>query len=240
MPDSAGSLTCAAVANDFDRVQTLLDLDTCDQQASDDAMHAMSAAINNNNLMIVDLLLQKGFKPSVRDFTCAVKACSYPILALLLQNGHDINEVMQDDCPPPLADALFDPELVSWLLKHGADPNARCRYDVTPFSVAARCASRDVIKLLLEHGASTDMGQPLHYAVRANREDEVVKLLLENGASPNRVMFENDLISYNQFRCLGIGTPLDEAISQSNDRLVRLLSRYGAEPSTANKRGPSL
>lgn len=105
MPDSARSLTCAAVANDFDSVQTLLDSDTSNQQleVSDDAMHAMSAAINNNNLMIVDLLLQKGFKPTVRDFTCAVKACSYPILALLLQNGYDINEVMQDDCPPPLA-----------------------------------------------------------------------------------------------------------------------------------------
>ena len=52
------------------------------------------------------------------------------------------------------SDALFDTELVRWLIEHGADPNARCRYDITPLSVAAATASKEVIELLFELGAS--------------------------------------------------------------------------------------
>jgi ankyrin repeat protein len=86
-------------------------------------------------------------------------------------------------------DALFDPELVRWLVEHGADPNARCRYDITPLSIAVGYALRDVILLLFELGASIQYGQALHCAVRASREDEIIELLLQKGASPNAIMF---------------------------------------------------
>ena len=94
-----------------------------------------------------------------------------------------------------------------------------------------------MIELLLELGASVQYGQPLHYAVRANREDEIIELLLKNGASPNAIMFQDHPVSHCQFECLGLGTPLHEAASQSNDRLIKLLLKHGADPQIRNTLG---
>ncbi|OAL32672.1 hypothetical protein AYO20_07830 [Fonsecaea nubica] len=162
------------------------------------------------------------------DFVSAVKQCSYTMLELLLLGGYDTNAWVRDDWPPHLPDTLFDPELVRWLVEHGADPNAQCRYDITPLSIAAGSASREVIELLFELGASVRRGQPLHCAVRADREDDVVELLISKGASPNALMFHDHPVSVCQFECLGLGTPLHEAVRQRNDRLERLLLNHGA------------
>lgn len=128
-----------------------------------------------------------------------------------------------------VSDALFDLELVQWLLERGANPNTRCKYDCTPLSITARCATREVLELLFKFGASTQYGQPLHHAIRANRENEIVELLMQRG-SPNIIEYEENAPSYNHFGFLTLGTPLHEAVKQDNKRLIRLLLSLGADP----------
>ncbi|OAG33816.1 hypothetical protein AYO21_12090 [Fonsecaea monophora] len=140
------------------------------------------------------------------------------MLELLLLGGCDINAWVRDDWTPPLADASFDPELVGWLVEHGADPNAQCRYDITALSIAAGSASREVIEL-------------------ARRGDDFVELLLSKGGSPNALMFHDHPVSFCQFECLGLGTSLHEAVLHRHDRLVRLLLNHGANPQIRDSLG---
>lgn len=117
-----------------------------------------------------------------------------------------------------------------WLVKHGADPNARCTFDMTPLSIAAISAPKEIIELLFELGASVDFGQPLHYAVQQGRSDDVIALLLEKGSDINAIMFESHDLSYCQLSVLGLGTPLHEAARANNERLCRFLLMHGAKP----------
>lgn len=126
--------------------------------------------------------------------------------------------------------ALFDPELVQWLVAHGANPNARYKFDITPLSMAGKSASKEVIELLFKLGASTEYGQPLHCAVEKDRPDEIIMLLLKKGAPINGIMYEEHEFSYHHWKDFGLGTPLHEAARVGNERLVRLLQKYGANP----------
>jgi len=53
----------------------------------------------------------------------------------------------------PLQSRNFQSRAVRWLVEHGAKPNARCKFDITPLSIAATSGSYEVISLLFEFGA---------------------------------------------------------------------------------------
>lgn len=235
----SGPLSRAVAAQDLYQMKCLLDSAAKGQSrlSDNDRAESMRLAVEGEHLSMVELLLERGIRPSVWDFSDAVSRCSYPMLALLCLNGYDLNQPVSEDRPGPLADALFDPGLVRWLVEHGADPNGRCKYDITPFSIAAGTASQEVIELLLELGASTQSGYPLHHAVRAQRDDAVILLLLKHGANVNAVMFENDPVGYREFQSLGLGTPLHEATPHAMDRLFNLLLRQGGDPRIRNSLG---
>ena len=101
-------------------------------------------------------------------------------------------------------------ETTKWTIAHGALPNARCRFDITPLSIAAKAPSQEIIEYLFDAGASVKFGQPLHYAVRHRCSQAIIELLLNKEASVIEIMFSNDPASYHQFECLGVSTPLHE------------------------------
>ena len=112
----------------------------------------------------------------------------------------------------------------------GADANARCRYDMTPLSVAVQFASLDIIELLFEHGASTEHGAPLHLAARFQRPDDIIIYLIGKGASVNALLFQDDDVSfchYHEF--CPLGTPLHEAAQKKDKRIFSLLLQHGAD-----------
>lgn len=138
---------------------------------------------------------------------------------------------------PPARVALFDYDLTKWLLQRGANPNARCHFDITPLSIAAERASLRVIQLLFDFGASVRFGQPLHYAVRHERSDDILALFLRRGAPINQIMFQEHLPSFCHFKELGLGTPLHEAASTNNRRTFSFLLQNGADPTVENTIG---
>lgn len=128
-------------------------------------------------------------------------------------------------------------ELTKWLLLQGADPNARCHFDITPLSIAAQTSSLEILRLLFNFGASVHFGQPLHYAVRSQRPNDIIKLFIDEGAPLNSLLFQNHEVSYYHFESLGLGTPLHEAAHQNNTRIIRLLLQNGADPGVRDSLG---
>jgi ankyrin repeat protein len=76
--------------------------------------------------------------------------------------------------------------LLGLVLEHGADVNACSNTHVTPLHLAVRSRrSIDLVRVLLEHGASVDAedddGKTLFQAAR-DSDPDIIKLLSEHGA----------------------------------------------------------
>ncbi len=74
--------------------------------------------------------------------------------------------------------------LVRWLIRHGADPNARGIYG-TVLMKAVESQDREMVRLLIQHGAAVNasgiFGSALRTAIHLNDPD-LVRLLLKHGA----------------------------------------------------------
>jgi ankyrin repeat protein len=82
-------------------------------------------------------------------------------------------------------------EIIKYLIKHGADVNAKNIYDDTPLHFAAYANPNvDVMKCLIENGANinaknNNSGTPLHRAAFNNPNIDVIKCLIKHGADIN-------------------------------------------------------
>ena len=131
------------------------------------------------------------------------------------------------------------PQIVSFLLTNGSDPNARNSFEESPLSIAAIQPQLDVMRLLLTHGADpngslmkTDRVQmtPLCHAVGGSGTPEAVTLLLESGAS---IQVADGCMT----RSVGL-TLLQLAASKGSKLLVQLLLEYGADLRAAKNGKP--
>jgi len=130
-------------------------------------------------------------------------------------------------------------ELVTSLLKNGADPNVKDKNGLTPLHYASvnKKSSTDIVKLLLSYNADPNIGDkyeltPLHY-MSAFSDDSLpiktAKYLLRNGANPNAK--DDDGL-----------TPLHYVLRLLNNcsyqlGIIKLLLNNGADPNAKNKVG---
>ncbi|EME80199.1 uncharacterized protein MYCFIDRAFT_177167 [Pseudocercospora fijiensis CIRAD86] len=123
-------------------------------------------------------------------------------------------------------------ELTRWLIRHGADPNARCAWDITPLSAAICRGSLSTIKLMLQCGGDTRFGQLLHFAVERGSPDQlaIIDMLLAFGLSVNARMFENCRTSWTYNKPYGMGTALHKAAELGKLDVVTYLLERGADP----------
>jgi hypothetical protein len=153
----------------------------------------------------------------------------------MLQNSPDLlNSLAGGDggeMSTPLGHAASRDQLrvARFLLDHGADVNRRSEYGVPPLFIAAEGGHKAMVELLLDHGADINAKRSkstgwvgaqtaLGIAVIKNFP-AVVETLLARKADPNIPGFD------------GL-TPLQRATQQSNQRIIELLLRYGANPSS--------
>lgn len=112
-----------------------------------------------------------------------------------------------------------------FLIRNGSNTNAEMKTEednnITPLMLAVIASDFDMVKLLLENGASVDTKEknlgaaPLDIALLLNKNNDIINLLIENGADINSVM------------TCGI-TPSDIALAVGNrEILAELISKGG-------------
>lgn len=126
--------------------------------------------------------------------------------------------------------AVDDDDLCQWFLSHGADPNARCTFDITPLSFALSFGARNNIRRLFELGGSIEYGQLLHYACRRQAKDrlDVIKDIIGKGAPVNAILYQSHPASWVVHGLFGCGTPLHEAAERGDGEVAQLLLDHGA------------
>jgi ankyrin repeat protein len=185
-------------------------------------------AIRSHRSATIPILLNRGADVNIKnsDGATALRlAESLDTTRLLLEHGADANVKIGDWTP--LIGALQDkaePGLLTLLLKHGANINAKGMYGL-PLEVA--CDEPNAVKLLLEWGADVNAkgnwGETALYKAiyeaRSPAHDTAlissIRQLLAHGANPN-------------LACRNGNTPLRLAQSKKRHDLVALLRQAGA------------
>jgi ankyrin repeat protein len=142
----------------------------------------------------------------------------------LLENGASPNVCRESSGTPLLLSShIGDIVAVKILLTHGADPNfhlpRRSGWQFDRSCLSSACFSKDlrVVKLLVDHGANVQSSCSLAAACWSSQID-IVKYLFEKGANPNGSEDEGD-----------VGSPLQIACSNSNEAIVDILLKNGAD-----------
>jgi ankyrin repeat protein len=195
-------------------------------------MTPLMTASRVGSLEAARILIKKGADVNAKDKhgDTAMTLCATDredIVKLLKANGAvDKHPKQQKVEIKTLADAVEagDAKAVERFLRKGEDPNGVSNGD-TLLHIAAKKTPGSVVKLLIDHGADLEPRAhettPLQAAVEAGNLG-AAQVLLEHGANPN---------AYVQPVGEGGETPtaLDIASRNKNDKMMRLLLRFGAE-----------
>jgi len=163
------------------------------------------------------------------------------VAELLLELGGKVDVRAQDDGGQTALHKIIGRrhkmaiDAVQFLLKRGADVNARRNDLSTPLHLSANVGRLAVARMLLDHRADVnsrnDGGQtPLHLlSSREAFQDEgddsdLAKLLLERGANVNEKDKDNE-------------SPLHSASYNKKFEIVRVLLNHGADANAKNDRG---
>ena len=198
---------------------------------------SLQAAVAGGRSEIVELLLQHGANPCTKGGrwnSPLLQAASLPgpsrpaefITRVLLDAGASIHDTtaIRRETAVHLASSHGCQEVLSLLLRAGADANIVDDWDHTALHYASLRGCESIIESLLEYGAdidsaSSDVWTPLYYAAGTG-EVECVKTLLDRGANINA-----------RSKCPGeLGwTPLHVAADAGYDEAVKLLLDKGAD-----------
>ena len=96
-----GPLATASEKSDFASVVSTTE-DNPSLLNTHDAREALSHAVQNNNIGIVNYLSRKGVIPFMSDVERTIKISSYDLLPSLLRSGFDFNKPITEGRPPPL------------------------------------------------------------------------------------------------------------------------------------------
>ena len=155
---------------------------------------------------------------------------------LLVSKGADVNRCdVEGDSPLHAAIKVKSSQLVTLLLKTGADPNIANKAQRTALFVACFWEQFEIACKLLEAGANVnpESCSPLELACSRNYID-IVELLLENRADPNWSSCKDDTWSDNSLYRFSSDFSgqhiLHNAHRCEHYEVVRLLLEYGATP----------
>ncbi|KAH0549098.1 poly [ADP-ribose] polymerase tankyrase-2-like [Cotesia glomerata] len=129
-----------------------------------------------------DVPLREPPKPKGAALNLAITVGNMEIIKTLLDAGAYIDP-SNGLRPLHWSIALNKYEIVEYLIKRGADINARCDTK-NPVHVAAEKGHKEILELLIDHNAIIDP-RAIHDAIQdalQNRHFEIVKILLDTSA----------------------------------------------------------
>jgi ankyrin repeat protein len=170
----------------------------------------LNSAVYEKRRDLCEFLIQRGADVNAKDMWgqtslyLAIRNGDSDIMDILIANGVDINA--KDDRGQTLIHRMLDirrnsgnsgylkakdtKDMVELLLAKGADVNLKDKAGRTPLHLAAESADADIVKLLLDKGASIDEkddesgATALHYAARIGNKD-AAEVLIARGADIN-------------------------------------------------------
>jgi ankyrin repeat protein len=227
--DSGGCtpLMVAAAAGHLDAVRELLKHDDRINLTCKYGWTPLVFAASREREAVVRLLLERGAE---YDLLTAVARGDLARVKALVEGRPDLvkEEEARDQSPLTWAAGHNHPEVLTWLIDHGADINYHNNYEGSVLSVAAWEGHIDIARILLDRGADIELGAgkdaygtPLHHACWQGNK-EMATLLLDHGAKLESVDNTDE-------------TPLCFAVKEGQTDLVRFLLDRGADP---NKGGP--
>ncbi|KAK0610213.1 hypothetical protein DIS24_g12164 [Lasiodiplodia hormozganensis] len=232
------NVTVERVQEDFNKVDGLYG------RAKLDFVPILEIAARTGRVDIIQTLLYNGCELSAPIYQAAVNGGSTAVFEAFLQSGQwEINYPCMKDDQPVLGFVCKDLTLTNWFFENGADPNIMNSKGVTPLSKAVGDAPSEMVEYFIQHGGLVDRGWLFNYAVRRDSEEiEVVDILVrhlkilksedmgEVVKCLNRVEYDghfDDCHIYNR-----PFTPLNEAVANGKEALVRHLISKGADPNT--------
>ncbi len=186
----------------------------------------LRARLGQPGLVVLILLVLHAARLSAQTIHDMIREADTAAIALLLKQNPSLIEAREfgDFTPMKTAVRTDNPELVRFLLRHGAKPDLPDRISFTPLEEAIRGENAEIACLLLEAGAdpntlnTEDATAPLQLAAIAGN-DELVRMLLAHRAKVDIGV-----------RCTG--TPLMEAAEAGHLSTVKILVQHGARLET--------
>lgn len=250
------------------RIGIFLFLAACaDQPPAPPTESELIGAVMARRTVAVDSLLQAGVSPDSRDeegtpaLILAVNAGQTEMVKRLVTAGAAVNaqrEAYFKSTALMEAGVRNDPELVSWLLDHGADLHQRDTLGDTPLNWASYYGHRELVEIYLDRGAKWTVASKQGTAVdiamhRGHRE--LVQYFIDSGAGveisrETKMLFSaignNDLEKVEAVLKDGespdqtdeLGTPaLVMAAELGHEEIVNLLLRKGVDKDAFNRVG---
>ena len=241
-------LTLSVVCGNLDCVKVLLDYkadiegqgDNSDDE--DPCCSPLFAAVAHENLDVLQLLVDKGADVNsctnydlTTPLMMAARNGDVNIATFLVEHGGNVN-LKDKRGETALHQAINKYEqacdVLRYLIKNGADVNARTNNNCTPLMIASKLDLVDVVSFLIEQGANTDLADKdgltaLHYAVgcyHPSCDHDVMRLFIANGADVNKRTNDNS-------------TPLMIASKGGLMNAVTFLTEHGANVNFQDKNG---
>jgi uncharacterized protein len=195
---------------------------------------ALSIAIDNNNLMMINLLLHKkvnvnqGNRDKITPLMMASAHGNRAIVERLLQAGADVNhQDITGDSSLHLAVLEEHLDIVELLLKAGAKVNIINQDRDSPLLIATLQGYTEIVRVLLAYGANPNFynqqDTPLGLAV-VNGWQKIALCLIQSGADPNTRLGDGK-------------TVLMKACDQNNLELISHLLKAQADVNLEDKGG---
>lgn len=196
--------------------------------------NALIHAASGGNLELVENLLAQGFNINKADvdgetaLSRAVRAKAPDVVHKLLENLAEI-DLTEDLRHNILGTAILfsNTDILSLLLKAGANPNCAVIFDVAVYSWLGLGRFNDIAQILLgqDFVNGADIINPLHLAI-AMQEMSMVETLLQHGADINAQ--------------LARGSPLHLAIYADNEGILQVLLNHRPDASIRGQFGTPL
>ncbi|CAI6333870.1 unnamed protein product [Periconia digitata] len=210
-----------------------------DTSGTDDDLNPLLAAIEAKNPEIAHDLITHGANLATRDthghppITRAAQARLETTVHTLLTHGADINAQNTSTLAPLISEAAAAnlPDLIDYLVAHGATLTTPDHHHNLPLQVASMNNRPLCVARLLAHGADPNTQNcfgygSLHECADRNFADITELLLAKDADTELRVTVEN-----------GHYTPLQFASMHGHEACVRVLLAHGANLNAGNRDG---
>lgn len=235
----AGCATIYTAARDGDlsTVQTLVAQGADVNAVNENGSTALHFAADKGRTEVVRFLLDHGASVNVKSksgstpLLLAARSGSLETVRLLLDRGAEVNvetgagQGHINWSPLSTVAESGSLEIVRLLLSRGADPNLP---NGAPLGLAATKKHRDIVRLLLEHGASAGKEHALRL-MALHGDVETVRLLLDHGADVNDPTVTN---GWTALKEAAWGEDVGKQL-----RVIQLLLERGADPTVIDDQG---